>query len=196
METFKLPKLHYSANALEPYISENTINFHYGKHLAGYINNLNKLVADTPFQKMELEDIVKNSEGTLYNNAAQTFNHIFFFNSLCPKGGGEPKGALREVIVAQWGSFNAFKEAFSAAAVSLFGSGWVWLSADNNGKLHILQTSNAASPLDKSHTPLLTLDVWEHAYYLDYQNLRAKFVENFWNIVAWKTVEKRYHHIR
>ena len=196
METFKLPKLHYLPNALEPYISENTINFHYGKHLATYIGNLNKLIEGTPFKNMELENIIRNSEGVLYNNAAQAYNHIFFFNSLCPKGGGKPGGALLEVINSQWGSFDAFKAAFSAAALSLFGSGWVWLSADNSGKLFITQTPNAKCPLDDELTPLLTLDVWEHAYYLDYQNQRGKYIENFWNIVAWKSVEKRYHHIR
>lgn len=186
------PPLPYANDALEPAISKKTVEFHYGKHEKTYIDNLNKLIEGTQYENMELEDIIRNSEGPLYNNASQAWNHIFYFFSLSPEGGGEPMGKLREAIDRDFGSFEDFKKAFVQAGVGLFGSGWVWLSKYKDGKLFITQGHNAKSPLSDGLTPLLTFDVWEHAYYLDYQNKRADALEALWSIVDWDIVSSRY----
>ena len=191
-ERFTLPPLPYKANALSPIISEETMNLHHGKHLKGYITNLNKLIIGTPFENSDLETIVKNSNGAIFNNAAQTLNHIIYFNTFSPHATLYPSGALLIAIEKEWGSFDNFKKAFSTAATSLFGSGWVWLAKDKNGKLFILQENNAGNPITKGYTPLLGIDVWEHAYYLDYQNKRADHIEKIWTIIDWNTVKSRY----
>lgn len=190
--TYTQPELPYEENALEPVISAETVRYHYGKHEKAYIDNLNKLIQGTKFEDMDLEEVIKESSGPLYNNASQAWNHIFYFFTFSPDGGGEPKGKLKEAIERDFGSFDAFKKAFVDAGVGLFGSGWVWLSRDNEGHLFITQGPNAGNPLTEGLVPLLTFDVWEHAYYLDYQNLRAKALENLWNIIDWKIVEGRY----
>lgn len=186
------PALPYPEDALEPSISAQTVHYHYGKHEQAYIDNLNRLIKDSEFEDMQLEDVIRQSHGTLFNNASQAWNHIFYFFSFSPDGGGEPKGKLREAIDRDFGSLEKFKEAFVDAGVSIFGSGWVWLSRDNDGKLFITQAKNAENPLTDGLTPLLTFDVWEHAYYLDYQNLRKKALESLWQIVDWDIVEDRY----
>ncbi|MCH5346987.1 MAG: superoxide dismutase [Muribaculaceae bacterium] len=186
------PELPYAADALEPAISRKTVEFHYGKHEKAYIDNLNSLIEGTEYEDMELEEIIRHSDGALFNNASQAWNHIFYFFSLSPDGGGEPTGDLRRQIDEQFGSFEDFKKAFVQAGVSLFGSGWVWLSKDLDGKLFITQGSNAESPLKQELTPLLTFDVWEHAYYLDYQNRRADALNALWKVVDWDVVEGRY----
>jgi len=190
--TFELPKLPYSAGALAPIMSEQTINLHYGKHLQTYITNLNNLIAGTEFENADLETIVRLSDGAIFNNAGQTLNHTLYFLQLSPNGGGAPKGALADAINKKWGSFDVFKKEFSAAAVGLFGSGWSWLAKDANGELQILKEQNAGNPLTKSMTPILTFDVWEHAYYVDYQNRRAEHIEKIWEIINWETVEGRF----
>ena len=179
---FKLPSLPYKENALEPYISERTIQYHHGKHLATYITNLNNLIVGTEFEKMCLEGIVTKSEGGIFNNAAQTYNHIFYFETFQPHNAAQvvPTGKIKELIDKSFGSFDAFKEA-----------GWAWLVADKSGKLEIVQTGNADTPLKHGKKPILTIDVWEHAYYLDTQNARPKYIENYWNIINWDVVNKR-----
>ncbi|WP_163324420.1 superoxide dismutase [Draconibacterium mangrovi] len=189
---FSLPKLPYANNALEPVISEKTIEFHYGKHHQAYVNNLNNLVEGTEFENASLEDIVKKSEGGIFNNGAQVWNHTFYFIQFNPDGCKEPKDELKAAIDAKFGSFDAFKEAFSKAAATLFGSGWAWLVVDENGDLEIVQTSNAGNPLRDGKKPILTCDVWEHAYYLDKQNARPAYVADFWKIVDWKVVSERF----
>lgn len=189
---FELPTLPYAVNALEPILSSRTVEFHWGKHEATYINNLNNLIAGTPFEEETLEDILLKADGAIFNNAAQAWNHIFFFFQLAPNAKHEPSGALRQAIDEDFGSFTAFQEAFVKAGTTLFGSGWAWLSVRSNGKLEITQGSNAQNPLKSGSTPLLTADVWEHAYYLDYQNRRADFLSGLWDIVDWKVIEKRY----
>lgn len=189
---FELPVLPYAPNALEPVIGQQTIELHYGKHYQTYLTNLNNLVPGTKFENMELVDIVKQSEGPLFNNAGQALNHYIYFLSFSPNGGGEPTGKLAEAISSQYGSFEDFKKEFNAAAVSVFGSGWAWLAKDNTGKLYIEKEPNGSNPVVKGLTPLLGFDVWEHAYYLDYQNRRADHVNALWNIVDWKAVESRY----
>jgi Fe-Mn family superoxide dismutase len=174
-----LPPLPYAADALAPFISKETIDFHYGKHHQTYVTNLNNLVKGTEFAESGLEDIVRKSSGGVFNNAAQIWNHTFFWNSLRPGGGGEPGGALAQAINAKWGSFAAFKEAFTKSALGNFGSGWTWLVKKPDGSVDIVNTSNAATPLTTADKALLTIDVWEHAYYIDYRNARAKFVEAF-----------------
>jgi Fe-Mn family superoxide dismutase len=174
-----LPPLPYAADALAPYISKETIDFHYGKHHQTYVTNLNNLVKGTEFAELGLEDIVRKSSAGIFNNAAQIWNHTFFWHSLAPGGGGAPSGALAAAIDAKWGSFAAFKEAFTKSALGNFGSGWTWLVKKADGSVDIVNTSNAATPLTTADKPLLTLDVWEHAYYIDYRNARAKFVEVF-----------------
>lgn len=186
------PDLPYAADALAPAISAETISFHYGKHEKAYIDNLNRLIEGTEFENAELEDIIRNAKGALFNNASQAWNHIFYFFTFSPDGGGEPGGRLREAIDRDFGSFDAFKKMFVDAGVGLFGSGWVWLSRDQNGKLLITQGSNAQNPLTDGLTPLLTFDVWEHAYYLDYQNRRADALNAFWDFVDWDIVQSRY----
>ena len=186
----ELPKLPYEIDALAPHISQKTLEFHYGKHHNGYVNNLNKLIAGTPFEGKSLEEIVKTSQGGMFNNAAQVWNHTFYWNCMTPNPKtAAPEGKLMEAIVRDFGSFDAFKEKFISACVTLFGSGWAWLVAGKDGKLSIVQTSNAGCPLTEGLKPLLVCDVWEHAYYLDYQNLRANYVNEFWSVINWEYVE-------
>lgn len=187
------PDLPYDINALEPTISERTVDFHYGKHEKAYIDNLNKLIKGTEYEDMELEEIIEQApEGALLNNASQAWNHIFYFFTLSPDGGGKPTGRLAQAIDRDFGSFDEFKKAFVDAGIGLFGSGWVWLASDSNGKLVIIQGLNAQNPLRDGLQPLLTFDVWEHAYYLDYQNRRADALNKLWDIVDWSIIESRY----
>lgn len=190
--TYTQPNLPYANDALEPVISRETIEYHYGKHEKAYIDNLNKLIVGSGFEDLELEDVIREADGPLFNNASQAWNHIFYFFSFSPEGGGKPGGRLAEAIDETFGSFEKFKKAFVDAGAGLFGSGWVWLSRDNDGKLFITQGSNAANPLTDGLTPLLTFDVWEHAYYIDYRNARAAYLEKLWDIVDWDVVESRY----
>ncbi len=184
----KLPDLPYPKNALAPHMSAETLEFHHDKHHAAYVTNLNKMVPGTEFENASLEDIIRKAAGPIFNNGAQVWNHTFFWNCLSPKGGGEPTGKLADAINRQFGSFAEFKQKFSAAAVSQFGSGWGWLVRGPDGTLSIEATSNAANPLREGRTPLLTCDVWEHAYYIDYRNRRPDFVGAFWNVVNWDYV--------
>ncbi len=188
----KLPPLPYEMNALEPYISAETLEYHYGKHHQTYVTNLNKLIAGTEYEDMSLEDIIKKSSGGLFNNAAQVWNHTFYWNCLSPNGGGQPTGALAQAIDAAFGSFDRFKEQFSQTAVTTFGSGWAWLVKNADGSLALMSTSNAGTPMTEGKTALLTCDVWEHAYYIDYRNARPKYVENFWNLVNWDFVAQNF----
>jgi Fe-Mn family superoxide dismutase len=185
----KLPELPYAKDALAPHISAETIEYHYGKHHAAYVANLNKLIKGTEFENLPLEDIVKKASGGIFNNAAQVWNHTFYWNCLSPDGGGEPAGAIGEAIAKNFGSFTQFREKFANAAVTHFGSGWAWLIKNNDGTLVIETTGNAGTPLKEGRKALLTCDVWEHAYYIDYRNARAKYVEAFWKMVNWKFVE-------
>lgn len=183
---FQLPALPYAKTALAPHISEETLEYHYGKHHQTYVDKLNGLVPGTEFEGKSLEDIVKTSTGGVFNNAAQVWNHTFFWNSLSPNGGGEPSGALADAIASSFGSFAAFKEQFTNSAINNFGSSWTWLVKKADGSLAIVNTSNAATPLtDASVTALLTLDLWEHAYYIDYRNARPKYIEAFWALANW-----------
>ena len=186
------PRLPYAPDALAPAISQETVDYHYGKHEKAYIDNLNKLIEGTEYEDMALEDIIRSSSGALFNNASQAWNHIFYFFTFSPDVGGEPDGDLRKAIDRDFGSFEKFQKDFVQAGVSLFGSGWVWLSKDNDGKLFITQASNAGNPLTDGLTPLLAFDVWEHAYYLDYQNRRADSLNKLWEIVDWDVVASRY----
>lgn len=190
--TYEQPRLPYSREALAPAISAETIDYHYGKHEKTYIDNLNRLIKDTEFAELELEEIIRRSTGALFNNASQAWNHIFYFFSFSPDGRREPQGELRRAIDLEFGSFDKFKEAFVDAGTGLFGSGWVWLSRDDSGKLFITQGPNASNPLTEGLTPLLTFDVWEHAYYLDYRNRRADALKALWDVVDWDIVESRY----
>lgn len=189
---FELPELPYAADALEPTISKKTIEFHYGKHHQAYVNNLNNLVVGTEFENADLETIIKKADGGIFNNGAQVWNHTFYFMSFSPKGGGEPSGALAKAIDKTFGNFESFKEDFGKAAATLFGSGWAWLVKDAKGELKIVQTSNAANPMTQGLTPILTCDVWEHAYYLDYQNKRPDYIANFWKLIDWNLVGTRF----
>lgn len=182
---FELPELPYAKNRLSPHISEETIDFHYGKHHQTYVTNLNNLVPGTEFEGLPLEEIIVKSSGPIFNNAAQIWNHTFYWNSLAPHGGGEPKGALADAINANFGSFAKFKEEFAKCAVTTFGSGWAWLVKNTDGSLALVSTSNAGCPLTTGQTPLLTCDVWEHAYYIDYRNARPAYLEAFWALVNW-----------
>ncbi len=185
----QLPPLPYPMDALEPYISRETLEYHYGKHHKAYVDNLNKLIPGTEFEDKDLETIVRTAPpGPIFNNAAQVWNHTFYWNCMKPQGGGEPTGLLAEAIRQAFGSFQAFKERFSQTAVGTFGSGWAWLVRKADGSLEVQSTSNAGNPMTEGHTPLLTCDVWEHAYYIDYRNQRPKYVENFWNLVNWDFV--------
>ena len=189
----KLPALPYAMDALQPHISKETFEYHYGKHHQAYVTNLNNLIKGTEFENMGLEDIVKKSSGGVFNNAAQVWNHTFFWNSMKPAGGGAPSGKLAEAINKKFGSFDAFKEAFTKSAVGNFGSGWTWLVKKADGSVDIVNTSNAATPLTGGDTALLTIDVWEHAYYIDYRNARPKFVETFLGSLAnWDFAAKNY----
>ena len=184
-----LPELPYARDALAPHISSETIDYHYGKHHQTYVTNLNNLVKGTPNEDKNLEEIIKTSSGGLFNNSAQVWNHTFYWNCLKPNGGGEPSGKLAEAIVQSFGSFAAFKEQFTQTAITTFGSGWAWLVQKPDGALALVSTSNAACPLTGPDRALLTCDVWEHAYYVDYRNARAKYVEAFWALVNWDFVE-------
>ncbi|NBV75848.1 MAG: superoxide dismutase [Fe] [Methylococcaceae bacterium] len=183
--SFELPALPYAKDALAPHISVETIEYHYGKHHQTYVTNLNNLVPGTEFEGKSLEEIVKTSTGGIFNNAAQVWNHTFYWNGLSPNGGGEPTGALADAINATFGSFDKFKEEFTKTAVTTFGSGWAWLVKNADGSLALVSTSNAGCPLTAGQTPILTCDVWEHAYYIDFRNLRPKYLEAFWALVNW-----------
>lgn len=190
---FELPALPYSKDALAPHMSTETLEYHWGKHHKAYVDNLNKLVPGTEWEGKSLEEIMKKATGPLFNNAAQVWNHTFFWNCLCAKSTGEPTGDLAQAITRDFGSFAAFKEKFTDAAIKQFGSGWAWLIKNKGtAKLEIVSTSNAACPLTEGHTPLLTCDVWEHAYYIDYRNRRADFVGAFWSLVNWKWVTEQW----
>ncbi|HYQ92280.1 MAG TPA: superoxide dismutase [Fe] [Candidatus Competibacteraceae bacterium] len=188
----ELPALPYAMNALAPHISQETLEYHYGKHHKTYVDNLNKLIPGTEFESLSLEDIIKKSSGGVFNNAAQVWNHTFYWNCLSPNGGGEPGGALAEAINKKFGSFAGFKEQFTQCAVTTFGSGWAWLVKNSDGSLELVSTSNAGTPMTEGKTALLTCDVWEHAYYIDYRNARPKYVESFWNLVNWDFVAKQF----
>jgi Fe-Mn family superoxide dismutase len=186
----ELPKLPYAQDALAPHISAETLEYHYGKHHQTYVTNLNKLITGTEFESASLEDIIMKASGGVFNNAAQVWNHTFYWNCLSPKGGGEPSGALADAIKKAFGSFADFKEKFSTSAATNFGSGWTWLVRNGQGGVEIVNTSNAGNPMTDKKTPLMTCDVWEHAYYIDYRNARPKYVEAFWNLVNWDFVAK------
>ena len=193
MKKIELMALPYAIDALEPVISKQTLEFHHGKHLAGYVNNLNGLLEGSLLAGLSLEEIVLKAEGGVLNNAGQILNHNQYFEQYCaPKADNAPKGKLAEAIVRDFGSFEAFKEAFQKGGATLFGSGWVWLSADKDGKLVITQETNAANPIQKGLKPLLTFDVWEHAYYLDYQNRRPDHLASLWQIIDWQVIENRF----
>lgn len=189
---FEKVALPYATDALEPVLSKETVELHYGKHHQAYVDNLNRLIVGTKFENADLETIVKESDGAIFNNAGQTWNHNFYFTSFKKNGGGEPKGKLADAIKEQYGSFEKFKEEFTASGVTVFGSGWVWLAKDANGKLYIEKESNAGNPLTKGLTPILVFDVWEHSYYVDYQNRRADHLKELWKIVDWDVVSSRY----
>jgi len=186
----KLPELPYAMDALSPNISKETLEYHWGKHHSTYVNNLNNLIKGTDFEDKGLEDIIRESDGGIFNNAAQIYNHSFYWNCLSPDGGGEPTGELANQIDKNFGSFSQFKEEFNQKAATLFGSGWVWLVKNQDGSLAIVQSPNAGCPLADGLTPLLTCDVWEHAYYIDYRNARPKYVGCFWNLVNWDFVSR------
>jgi Fe-Mn family superoxide dismutase len=187
-----LPELPYQMDALEPFISKKTLEFHYGKHHQTYVTNINKLTAGTEYENASLEDMIKKASGGIFNNAAQVWNHTFFWNCMKPKGDAEPKGPLADAINKYFGSFSQFKEKFASAATTLFGSGWAWLVKKSDGSLDIIQESNAGNPLKNGHIAILTCDVWEHAYYLDYQNRRPDFVNTFMNHIDWEAAAKRF----
>lgn len=186
--SIELPKLPYALDALAPHISAETLQYHYGKHHKAYVDKLNHLIPGTQFEKMSLEEIILKSDGAIFNNAAQVWNHTFYWHSMSPVGGGEPDNALAEKIDHAFGSVAKFKELFTNAAITRFGSGWAWLVADKKGKLEILSTSNADNPMTEGKTPLLTCDVWEHAYYIDTRNDRPKYMNHFWEVVNWSFV--------
>ena len=188
----KLPELPYAMDALAPTISAETLEYHYGKHHQTYVTNLNNLIEGTEFADASLEEIIKKSSGGLFNNAAQVWNHTFYWNCLSPNGGDEPSGALADAINSSFGSFAEFKEKFSTSAATNFGSGWTWLVKNSDGSIAIVNTSNAGCPLTEGQTPLLTIDVWEHAYYIDYRNARPKYLESIWGIVNWDYVAQNY----
>ena len=185
-----LPALPYPLDGLQPHISKETLEFHYGKHHQTYVTNLNNLIKGTEFESASLEEIVKKSSGGVFNNAAQIWNHTFYWNSLSPKGGGAPSGALAAAIDKKWGSFDAFKEAFTKSAVGNFGSSWTWLVKKADGSLDIVNPSNAATPVTTADTPLITCDLWEHAYYIDYRNRRPDYLGAFWSLVNWDFASK------
>ena len=192
MAKFNLPELPFAKNALEPHISERTLEFHYGKHHQTYVNTLNTLIEGTEFENKTLEEIIKSSDGGIFNNAAQVWNHTFYWNCLAPNHKPAPEGSLKKAIEEAFGSFENFKEEFTKKSVGLFGSGWCWLVKDSAGKLSIVQQSNAGNPMTKGLTPIMVCDVWEHAYYLDKQNARPKYMESYWKLVNWDFIEKQY----
>lgn len=185
-----LPELPYALDALAPVMSADTLNYHYGKHLQTYLDNVNRMIEGTPFADMKLKDMITKAQGALYNNAAQAFNHIIFFKQLTPTP-TTINPLLTQALVARFGSVDAFKSEFSNAAATLFGSGWVWLALDANNVLQIVPEPNAGNPITRNMRPLMCIDVWEHAYYLDYQNRRGDYIKNFWNLVNWDYIEKR-----
>lgn len=186
---FELPKLPYKLDGLEPHISKETLEYHYGKHHQTYVTKLNGLIENTELAESSLEKIIKTSSGGVFNNAAQVWNHTFYWHCLSPNGGGEPTGKLASAIMENFGSFHDFKEKFTQTAINTFGSGWAWLVKGANGKLSIISTSNADTPIAReSEKPLLTCDVWEHAYYIDYRNARPKYLDHFWEVVNWDFV--------
>jgi len=189
---FELPPLPYEKNALEPHMSAETLDYHHDKHHAAYVTNLNNLIPGTEFEGKDLESIIKTSSGGIFNNAAQVWNHTFFWNCLAPNAGGQPTGALADAINASFGSFDRFKEEFTKTAIGTFGSGWAWLVKKSDGSLGLASTIGAGNPMTAGDKPLLTCDVWEHAYYIDYRNARPKFVEAFWNLVNWDFVAKNF----
>lgn len=188
----KLPELPYAKDALAPHISAETLEFHYGKHHNAYLTKLNQTIPGTEFENMSLEDIVKKSTGPIFNSAAQVWNHTFYWNCLAPKAGGEPTGAIKAAIEKDFGSFAAFKTKFTDTTVGVFGSGWSWLVKTSAGKLEIVTTGNAGCPLTNGQKPIITCDVWEHAYYIDYRNARPKYVEAFWSLVNWNFANKNF----
>ncbi|WGL97105.1 superoxide dismutase [Fe] [Arsenophonus sp. aPb] len=188
--SFQLPSLPYAKNALEPHISQETVEYHYGKHHSTYVNNLNNLIKNTNFEGKTLEEIIKTAQGGIFNNAAQVWNHTFYWHCLAPNAGGEPTGKIAEAINQHFEVFEKFKQQFTDAAIKNFGSGWTWLVKQANGKLSIVNTSNAATPITGNDRPLLTVDIWEHAYYIDYRNIRAEYLTNFWSLVNWQFVEQ------
>ena len=188
----QLPPLPYALDALQPHISKETLEYHYGKHHQTYVTNLNNLIKGTEFETAKLEEVIRKSSGGIFNNAAQVWNHTFYWNCLAPRAGGEPKGPLAEGISRKFGSYSAFKEAFSKSAVGNFGSGWTWLVKKADGTVDIVNTANAATPLTGPDKPLLTCDVWEHAYYIDYRNRRPDYVAAFWNLVHWDFAAKNF----
>ncbi len=190
--TYELPALPYEMDALAPHISKETLEYHYGKHHAAYVNNLNKIVPGTEFEGQPLEEIIKKAQGGIFNNAAQIWNHTFYWHCLSPNGGGEPAGELAEAINQAFGSFSDFKEKFTKTALTTFGSGWAWLQKNNDGRLAVVSTSNADTPLAHGDQACLTCDVWEHAYYIDYRNARPQYVEHFWALVNWDFVSKNF----
>jgi len=195
MAQYQFPPLPFSMDALKPHISSETLDFHYNKHHKGYFDKMLKLLPGSGFEGEPLETIVKRAQGTLFNNAAQHWNHIFYWNSLTPKGKAEPQGKILEAINQKFGSFNDFKQKFGTAAADLFGSGWAWLVMDSSGALDILQTSNADNPLRQNKIPLLTVDVWEHAYYIDYRNARAKYLESLWGVLNWEFAQTNFERL-
>lgn len=192
MKRFTLPILPYEHGALAPVISQSTIDFHYGKHLQTYIDNLNKLIEGTPLEQAGLETIIKSADGAIFNNAAQTWNHTFYFNTFSPLARQKPSGKLLQALEKTWGSFEEFKKEFVTQGSAIFGSGWVWLAQTPENELVILKESNAGNPLTHDYTPLLGIDVWEHSYYLDYQNRRANHLQALWKIIDWNVIETRY----
>lgn len=189
---FELPALPYDKKALAPYISEETLEYHYGKHHQTYVNTLNNLVPGTEFEGKELEEIIKTSSGGIFNNAAQVWNHTFYWHCMKPNGGGQPVDQLADMINKTFGSFEKFKEDFTKTAIGTFGSGWAWLVKKTDGSLALASTIGAGNPMTSGDTPLLTCDVWEHAYYIDYRNLRPKYIEAFWNLVNWEFVANNF----
>ncbi|EAR08725.1 superoxide dismutase [Reinekea blandensis] len=189
---FELPELPYAKTALEPHISAETLEFHHGKHHATYVTKLNGLIPGTEFEGKSLEDIIKSSSGGVFNNSAQIWNHTFYWHSLSPNGGGQPTGALAEAINAKWGSFEDFQKAFDEKAVNNFGSSWTWLVKNSDGSLDIVNTSNAGTPITEGQTPIITVDLWEHAYYIDYRNARPKYLEAFWALANWEFAAENF----
>lgn len=190
--THTLPQLPYANDALEPYMSRETLEYHHGKHHQAYVDNLNKFIPGTEFENMTLEEIIMKATGPIYNNAAQVWNHTFFFNQFSLKAEKQPTGELAKAITEKFGSLDAFKEEFNKAAAGVFGSGWAWLVKDKDGKLAVVTTPNGNNPMRDGQTPVMTIDVWEHAYYIDYRNKRPDFISAFWNILDWKAVAKNF----
>ena len=187
-----LPELPYAKNALEPHISAETLEFHYGKHHATYVDKLNGMIEGTEFESASLEEIILGASGGIFNNAAQIWNHSFYWDGLSPNGGGKPEALLADAIDSEFGSFEQFKEAFTASALGNFGSGWTWLVKNSSGSLEIVNTDDAANPMSEGHTPILTCDVWEHAYYIDYHNKRPDYINAFWSLVNWDFVATKF----